>query len=272
MNVQKNKRLIIIMSASLVLVSAFGISEFALAKEAVGWHWYNEIYPDNKKDEKGKKENNKADNKNKINKKEDSAMNQIILLRETVQEAKAKAILYPTEENMKTYLILQNFVMNQANLFAHMWKKTQLVYPELDYSVLHPVQNSAQHVMYAEIHKKEDEAIKTFSKRYGLLFFYRGNDMLDQELAPTIESFSRDNNISLIPVSIDGKKLEVFANFAMSQIDNGQAGKLGVRYFPALILVDPKNQKVRPLNYGFISDSDLRRRFLQVASDFQEGV
>lgn len=260
------------MITSIALVSAFGIPEPILAKEAVGWHWYNETYPENKKNVKNEDKSNKGNHKSGENNGENSAMNQISLLRQAVQEAKAKAILYPTEENMRGYLILQNLVMNQANLFAHMWKKAQLDYPELDYSVLHPVQNSAQHVMYAEIHKKEDEVIKTFSKRYGLLFFYRGNGMLDLELAPTIESFSKDNNISLIPVSIDGKKLEVFANFAMSQIDNGQAGKLGVRYFPALILVDPKNQKVRPLNYGFISDSDLRRRFLQVASDFQEGV
>jgi conjugal transfer pilus assembly protein TraF len=267
------------MITPLFILSVLCIPEAASAKEAVGWHWYNEIYPEIKTYEKNEKDENKErgekDKKHEKygkNKKEDSAMNQIVFLRQVVQEAKAKAILYPSEENMRSYLILQNFVMNQANRFAHVWKKTQLDYPELDYSVLHPVQNSAQHVLYLSVHNRENEAIKTFSKKYGLLFFYRGNNPLDQELAPTIESFSRENNISLIPVSIDGKKLEVFGSFEMNQIDSGQAERLGIKYFPALILVDPKNQKVRPLNYGFISDSDLRRRFLQVATDFKEGV
>ena len=262
------------MITSLFVLFVLCIPEVVLAKKAIGWHWYNEIYPENKKHENHEKikKGEKGNNDIKKSKKEDSAMNQIVLLRQVVQEAKAKAILYPTEENMRTYLILQNFVMNQANIFAYMWKKTQLDYPELDYSILHPVQNSAQHVLYAEIRKKEEMAIKAFSEKYGLLFFYRGNNPLDQELAPTIESFTRENNISLIPVSIDGKRLEVFTNLTMSQIDNGQAGTLGVRHFPALILVDPKNQRVQPLHYGFISDSDLRRRFLQVASGFQEGV
>ena len=276
MDVLKSKRFVVIMIAPLVIIFVLCVSESALAKEAIGWHWYNEIYPENKKHEKREKveqgNNDGEGSGSKKSKKEDSATKQIILLRQAVQEAKARAILYPTEENMRTYLILQNFIMSQANIFAHMWKKTQLDYPELDYSILHPVQNNAQHVLYAGIRKKEEMAIKAFSEKYGLLFFYRGNNPLDQELAPTIESFSRDNNISLIPVSVDGKKLEIFANPTMSQIDNGQAGKLGVRYFPALILVDPRNQRVRPLHYGFISDSDLRRRFLQVASDFQEGV
>lgn len=234
------------------------ISMPALAKEAVGWHWYNEIYPEDKKDEK--------DNKNK---KENTAMIQMAILRQTVREAKAKAILYPTESNMRTYLILQNFVMGKANMFTHAWKKTLLDYPELDYSILHPTQNSAQHVLYAEAYKKENKAIKSFSEKYGLFFFYRGNNSLDQALASTIGDFCKENNISLMPISMDGKNIEVFAT---SQINRGHAERLGIKHFPALVLVDPKNQKVQPLNYGFISGSELRRRFLQVATNFQEGV
>lgn len=247
------------------LVAIISISSMpVLAKEAVGWHWYNEINEIYPKDKKVK--NNRRDEGSK---KEKTAMVQMVMLRHAVQEAKAKAILYPTEENMRSYLIMQNFVTGQAGMFTRIWKKTLLDYPELDYSVLHPTQNNAQHILNAEIGKRELEAIRSFSGRYGLLFFYRGNNALDQELAPTIEGFSKENNISLIPVSIDGKSLEVFG---ASHADNGQAAKLGIKYFPALILVDPKSQKVLPLNYGFISDSDLRRRFLQVATDFQEGV
>ena len=279
MNAPKNRAFKAIMITSLFflfLLPILCISGAALAKEAVGWHWYNEIYPENKKDKKNKideeGEKNGKYEKNEKEKQEGYAMTQIAVLRQAVQEAKAKAILHPTEENMRSYLILQNLVVNQANMFAHAWKKTLLDYPELDYSILHPTQNNAQHVLYAETRKKEDEVIKTFSQKYGLLFFYRGNNPIDQELAPTIASFSQENNISLIPITVDGKRLEVFTNFRMNQTDNGQVEKLGIKYFPALILVDPKNQKVRPLNYGFISDSDLRRRFLQIATDFQEGV
>jgi conjugal transfer pilus assembly protein TraF len=233
-----------------------------LAKEAIGWHWYNEIYPEEKMQQK-----DRNNTKNKQN--ERSAMAQMAFLRQAVQEAKARAVLYPTVENMRSYLILQNFVTNQAGLFAQTWKKTLLEYPELDYSILHPLQNSAQHVVYAENSKKEKEAIKVFSEKYGLFFFYRGNNPLDQTLAPTIEAFSKEHNISLIPISMDGRTLTVFS---VSQVNRGQAEKLGVKYFPALILIDPKNKKTQPLHYGFISDSELRRRFLQIATNFQEGI
>lgn len=262
MNALKNKTIVSIIFAIALTLTILVISKPAWAKDAVGWHWYNEIYHEDKKDEKNKGAIQK-------NKKESSATLQMALLRKAVREAKARAILYPTVENMRSYLILQNFVTNQAGLFTQIWKKTLLEYPELDYSVLHPTQNNAQHVLYAETSRREAEAIKAFGEKYGLLFFYRGNNPLDQELASTIESFGKDNNISLIPVSVDGKNLEVFAT---SHADNGQAEKLGIKYFPALVLVDPKNQKVQPLNYGFISDSELRRRFLQIATNFRDGT
>ena len=200
---------------------------------------------------------------------EKSAMAQMSILRQAVREAKAKAILYPTVENMKSYLILQNFVTNQAGLFTKVWKKTLLEYPELDYSILHPTQNSAQHIIYAENSRKEKEAIRAFGEKYGLFFFYRGNNKLDQALAPIIYGFSKENNIFLIPISVDGRLINIFES---NHINNGQAEKLGIKYFPALILVDPKNQKILPINYGFISDSELHRRFLQVATEFKEGV
>lgn len=244
-------------------VMTSNITNVAEPTKAVGWHWYNEIHPETKDFAKDEADNELSDKKGV------SALTQITALREEVQEAKAKAILYPTTQNVRAYLVLQNFVMEKAMLFTRAWKQALLKYPELDYGVLHPTQNNAQHVLYARERQREDAAIKYYSKYYGLLFFYRGDNLLDQELAPTIKSFSEDNNIALIPVSVDGKILD---SLVTSHIDRGQATKLQIKHYPALILVNPKTQEIQALHYGFISESELRRRFLQLATNFQEGV
>ncbi|WP_410401192.1 conjugal transfer protein TraF [Escherichia coli] len=49
----------------------------------------------------------------------------------------------------------------------------------------------------------------------------------------------------------------------------GQAQRLGVKYFPAMMLVDPKQGSVRPLSYGFISQDYLAKQFLNVSEDFK---
>ncbi|MGK6294540.1 conjugal transfer protein TraF [Klebsiella pneumoniae] len=51
--------------------------------------------------------------------------------------------------------------------------------------------------------------------------------------------------------------------------DQGQAEQLGVKFFPAMMLVNPKSGQVKPLSYGFISQDDLAKQFLYVSSDFK---
>lgn len=53
-----------------------------------------------------------------------------------------------------------------------------------------------------------------------------------------------------------------------TRMDGGQASRLGIRYFPALMLADPKSGTVKPVSYGFISQDDLAKQFLNVSTDF----
>jgi conjugal transfer pilus assembly protein TraF len=248
-----------------VFILAFIITVPAFAYRAVGWHWYNELPFVKEKQEKDKKEEKSKG----AGFSQNSATAEIDKLNKFVQEAKAQAILYPTEANVRDYIALQNHVAEKAAVFSRVWQKVLLDYPELDYRVSNPTQSSIQSVVYDEKHKREDDAIKFFRERYGLFFFYRGNNPIDQELAKVVETFTKDNQVFLMPISVDGRMLETFA---ANSIDRGQAKKLGVEYFPALILVDPSSKKIKPLNYGFISGAELRARFLQIATDFHDGV
>ncbi len=72
--------------------------------------------------------------------------------------------------------------------------------------------------------------------------------------------------LSVIPVSVDGVINPLLPD---SRTDQGQAQRLGVKYFPAMMLVDPKQGSIRPLSYGFISQDDLAKQFLNVSEDFK---
>lgn len=70
--------------------------------------------------------------------------------------------------------------------------------------------------------------------------------------------------------TVPGCLAMVLLNAAVSsRTDQGQAQRLGVKYFPAMMLVDPKQGSVRPLSYGFISQDDLAKQFLNVSEDFK---
>nr|WP_309787997.1 conjugal transfer protein TraF [Klebsiella variicola] len=59
------------------------------------------------------------------------------------------------------------------------------------------------------------------------------------------------------------------ATLPQTRADSGQARRLGVSYLPAVLLVDPKKGRIQPLVYGFMTQDDLARRFLDVATDFK---
>lgn len=83
---------------------------------------------------------------------------------------------------------------------------------------------------------------------------------------PIIADFCRRFNLPLMPVSVDGVVSPTLMN---SRMDQGQANRLGVRYFPALLLVNPANQRVSPVAYGLTTQDVLMERIKQVANQFK---
>ena len=96
--------------------------------------------------------------------------------------------------------------------------------------------------------------------------FYRGKEPLDAQMAGIVADFARIHHISLIPVSVDG---QVASTVPDSRPDNGQSKALGIHYFPALFLVQPQTHVTQALAYGFMTQDDLAKRFLNVATGFK---
>lgn len=70
----------------------------------------------------------------------------------------------------------------------------------------------------------------------------------------------------MMPISIDGV---TSSKLMSSRIDKGQANRLGVHYFPALLLVNPQTQRVSPVAFGLTTQDVLMERIKQVANQFK---
>lgn len=68
-----------------------------------------------------------------------------------------------------------------------------------------------------------------------------------------IKNFRETYGLSVIPVSVDGVINPMLPDSRTDQA----AEQLGVKFFPAMMLVNPKSGEVKPLSYGFISQDDL---------------
>lgn len=184
------------------------------------------------------------------------------------REAWHKAMNHLTVRDMRNYLALQDYWMKRATNTSRIFEKTMLYYPEFHYEVTHPSNSIGVKVSDEIREKKEQIAIQALSKQHGLLYFYRGANAYDKKASPIISDFAKHYQFKLIPVSVDGVIDSLFPN---SKTGKTQADKLGIRFYPALILVHPKTKRTQPVSYGILSQDMLARQFLLVATDFARG-
>ncbi|HAU1150818.1 TPA: type-F conjugative transfer system pilin assembly protein TraF [Legionella pneumophila] len=188
------------------------------------------------------------------------------VLRFYTMEALHKARHTKKVEDMRVFLSLQDYWLKESSRFKSLFQQTMLAYPEYDYAVTHPTSNLGAKITDEVRESETVELIKRLSQSHGLLFFYRGKSPYDLKQIPIIVDFCRRFSIPVMPISVDGITSPELMN---SRIDKGQANRLGVRYFPTLLLVNPRNQRVSPIAYGLTTQDVLMERLKQVASQFK---
>lgn len=182
-------------------------------------------------------------------------------------EALHKARQTKKVEDMRTFLALQDYWLKESSRFKQLFQQTMLAYPQYDYTVTHPTSNLGTKITDDVREAKKEALIHQVAQSHGLLFFYRGKSPYDQKQIAILIDFCRRFNLSMMPVSVDGEVLPELSN---SRIDQGQAERLGVHYFPALLLVNPENQRVNPIAYGLTTQDVLIERIAQVTTQFKE--
>ncbi|WP_058914099.1 type-F conjugative transfer system pilin assembly protein TraF [Entomohabitans teleogrylli] len=228
----------------------------AFAKDA-GWQWYNE----KRKTAEQEKPPAPASPPARMD-----ILEKLSALQAATKRSLYEAILYPSSENFVKYFRLQNYWTQQAGLFSMSAKKAMLENPELDYNLQYSHYNGTVKNQLAADYAEQRQAIATLAQHYGVMFFYRGGEAIDGQLVQVIQNFRETYGLSVIPVSVDGVINPMLPD---SRVDQGQAQQLGVKFFPAMMLVNPKSGQVKPLSYGFISQDDLAKQFLYVSSDFR---
>ncbi|WP_347252399.1 type-F conjugative transfer system pilin assembly protein TraF [Legionella sp.] len=227
------------------------------AEEPVGFLWYNV--------KEGLQEKTVNNKKPGMSFNSLSFTDRDAVLHFYTMEALHKARNTKSVSDMKVFLSLQNYWLNESSRFASLFQKTMLLYPEYDYTVTHPTSNLGTKMVDSFRELKRKEVIHELAKQHGLLFFYRGSNPYDQRQIPIVRDFCNRFHFPLIPVSVDGIHAHELAD---SRFNHGQAEALGVKVFPALLLVNPKTHTIRPVAFGFTTQDVIERRLVFTASAF----
>lgn len=230
----------------------------AMADTPIGFLWYNTPKP--------------AAVTKETTKQQGAAFNQMSytdrdkVLHFYTMEALHRARQTKSMDDMRVYVALQDYWLKESSRFGNLFHKTMLYYPEYDYQVTHPTSSIGTKLLDTERENNHKAAIHTLSKTHGLLFFYRSQNPYDQKQIAVLQDFCLRFKLPLIPVSVDGKRSPELPD---SRLDKGQAAALGVRFFPAILLVNPKTRETMPVAYGFTTQDVLESNLVSVIHHFQ---
>lgn len=251
----------IIFYLNLIFICSYSHAEevYPFPDESKGFHWYNDpITVDEKKESQKNLSSKDITRKN--------AKKIIDAIREDMDKAKALAILYPSTKNIANYRKYQDLVSELSTNFASQWKRTLLEYPEFDYNLRYSHYNNVASITAKQDKEKRFKAILDLTSKYGLFFFYRGENDLDKQFSGVVRQFSITYKIPIVAVSVDR---EISPYFPLTKANKGVVENLNVKNFPAIFLVEPRKKEVKPLSYGFMSLTDLEKRFLDVSTNFK---
>ena len=178
-------------------------------------------------------------------------------LREDVERKRALAIVKPTPENVKRYIVAQEALMDRAALFSDIWRRVLWAHPELNYQLRNPTNNAAIQVSDTQRAAKERAALAGLGREWGLFFFFRSDCPYCHRMAPTLKWLSEQYGIAVFPVSLDGGGLPDFPKPAR---DNGMAGALGVSIVPLVVLGNVKDRRLLPIGSGVLSAQEIVAR------------
>ena len=228
----------------------------------IGWHWYNAPV---KHPRKKRRPNALMNAFHRL-----SAQQQLTLLQRATNNLKAKAILSGTVADISAYKKAQDFWIARATRFTVGWEQMLLAHPELNYSLQFPHENALASISQHREHAQEAQAVTQLAKTNGLLFFYRGKNKGDQFFSTIVQRYARRYQLSVLPVSVDGVLSHAFP---VTRHTKGRANarRLGIRYFPALVLVNPETHQHALVSYGFKSEDELSERLLRIADGWKAG-
>ena len=200
------------------------------------------------------------------------ATERVLSMRRALDEARARAVLEPTQGNVKSYLHLQQEALQSAANFSDAFRRVVWANPALDYTLRRPVGALAKRLWSEERRAEREGVLQGLGERYGLI--YLGSERCPgcRVFGPLLRAFAFRHGIEVLAVSMTGGPLDGWPDAVP---DQGRAARLGIkaRVLPAVVLYDTQTRRAIPVSYGVVAEDQLAERIFaltarEVGSDY----
>lgn len=176
------------------------------------------------------------------------------LERKKLKALLALALIDPSQENVKNYIIRQRKWIQQSQIFSSSWKTAILHDPDLGDTLENPTSTYGIQARKEKEGLSKKHFLKGLSESHFLLFFFQGKDPFSQKAGEMMTLFAEENHWKIKAVSLDGEGIKSLSDF---EIDQGISEVIGVKVAPSFFVVNPEENHVYPVGAGLLSLSEL---------------
>ncbi|NRA89574.1 MAG: conjugal transfer protein TraF [Simkaniaceae bacterium] len=239
--------------ALLVLVPLKGLTA---EEKPQGWLWYKDPVSDVKVEEKKEAPQPSSQESKPMTAVEEMASN-----RQKYDEAMAKAILYPTLENVTHARHIHDAIIAQTSEFQKSWSLSELLDPQAPAAMTSP---GALKIARQEEDESLKEEIQELSKTYGLIFVFKKDCPYCHQFAPVVKQFSKDYGFDIEGLS---SQEECFEGMVCSTNARAVQNINPDGAYPKLFLANPKTNQVISVANGFVTQTVLLQN-MKIAIEF----
>lgn len=190
-----------------------------------------------------------------------TATEQIAQFRKMAEEAKNRAILDPTVENVVAYMEINRQMAQMAGRFAAVWQRGLFQNPELDANVRRPLTQMGTHIYQDQVNAVREAALRRAASEAGLIFVYENPVYCRVCLAQAeiLAAIRKAYGIEVLAVSADGSAIEHFPD---AVADVGQLEALGVLDTPKpfIALLDVETGEAQLIGGGLLTEDQILER------------
>ncbi|MEL7322582.1 MAG: conjugal transfer protein TraF [Pseudomonadota bacterium] len=188
-----------------------------------------------------------------------TAIEEMSEIQDTLKELRTEAVLRPTADNVRAYIVYQRQQLDRASAFSDSWRRLLWTEPSLDYTLQRPVSQLGKRQWLDERREDRGFVLANLGERYGLFYFFAASCSACTEFSPILRAFADRHDIPVKAVSVDGGPSPYFPEAVR---DAGQMAALGLSGAPtpAVALYDSHANKVIPIGFGIVSQSELEDR------------
>lgn len=187
-----------------------------------------------------------------------------------VEEYRTVAIMTPTQDNVRRYMLIQIEAADKAEKFAGVFRRLGWQEPELSYNYKDPVNRAGLQVFRTSVRMSKMKHMKSVSERYGIFYFFAGGCAACTTFSPVLSNFATMHGFKVVAISMDGAPNYQFDDVRPNE---GIAEALGMSagITPATVLFDAATQETIILSFGMIPMDELEDRVFELTNGQADG-